>query len=55
MQLDFRPGTMTFVPVKPSAQPEIDKAVAKAKKERRAKQTGITEITGEDADEDLPF
>lgn len=53
--LDFRPGTMTFVPVKPSAQPEIDKAVAKAKKERRAKQTGITEITGEEAEEDLPF
>lgn len=55
VQLDFKPQLMTFEPIKPKPYAEIDKAVAKAKQERRAKQTGITEITGEDADEDLPF
>lgn len=55
VQLDFKPGIMTFSPIKPSARPAIDAAVAQAKKERKAKQTGIQEITGEDAEEDLPF
>ena len=52
VQLDFKPQLMTFSPIKPKPYDEIAKATAKAKKERRAMQTGLHEIAD---DEELPF
>ena len=47
-------GLHVFPPIRRSDRVDAS-TFAQAKKERKARQTGITEITGEDAEEDLPF